>query len=105
MNEIQNDVNKNSLASDNNDNPSVFTSPIKDDQLPCIDNPSSDIFYDFQPENFHAEQGAPFVCTICNNVGHLKSECPELIVPNMVDLPEISEKWIRILSSLCQYIT
>ncbi|CAF4722446.1 unnamed protein product, partial [Rotaria magnacalcarata] len=33
MNEIQNDVNKNSLASDNNDNPSVFTSPIKDDQL------------------------------------------------------------------------
>ncbi|CAF3156096.1 unnamed protein product [Rotaria socialis] len=105
MSAIQNDVNKNSLASTNNDDPSVFTSPIKDDQLPCIDNPSSDLFYDFQAENFHAEQGAPFVCTICNNVGHLKSECPELIVPNMVDLPEISEEWIQILSSLCQYIT
>ncbi|CAF2869190.1 unnamed protein product [Rotaria sp. Silwood2] len=99
--EIQEDTNKNS----SDDNPSVFTSPIKDEQLSSIDNPSSDLFYDFQAENFHAEQGAPFVCTICNNVGHLKSECPELIVPNMIDLPERSQEWIEILSSLCYYIT
>ncbi|CAF3442632.1 unnamed protein product [Rotaria sp. Silwood1] len=99
--EIQEDINKNS--SDNI--PSVFTSPIKDEQLLSIDNPSSELFYDFQAENFHAEQGAPFVCTTCNNVGHLKSECPELIVPNMIDLPEISQEWIQILSLLCCYIT
>ncbi|CAF0768557.1 unnamed protein product [Rotaria sordida] len=99
--ESQQDTNKNS----SNDNLSVFTSPIKDEQLSSIDNSSSDLFYDFQAENFHAEQGAPFVCTTCNNVGHLKSECPELIVPNMIDLPDISQEWIHILSSLCYYIT
>ncbi len=50
-------------------------------------------------------KGAPFVCTTCNGVGHLKSECPELIVPNMIDLPDINEDWIKILSLLCNQIT
>ena len=91
-----------------NTNPPVLR---KDEQL----------FYDFQAENFHAEQvylffylflliifpfkGAPFVCTTCNGVGHLKSECPELLVPNMIDLPEINKEWIEILSLLCYQIT
>jgi hypothetical protein len=55
--------------------------------------------------SFFQFQGAPFVCTTCNGVGHLKSECPELIVPNMIDLPDISNEWIEILSLLCYQIT
>jgi hypothetical protein len=31
-------------------------SPIKDEQLTSIENPSAELFYDFQAENFHAEQ-------------------------------------------------
>lgn len=65
----------------------------------------SDLYYDFKAENFHAEQGAPFVCTTCNGVGHLKSECPDLVVPNMIDLPAMAPEWIAILSHLCQQIT
>ena len=103
------------------DIPSVFTSPIKDEQSIPTENPASELFYDFHAENFHAEQvdyslfsisklvlylqGAPFVCTTCNGVGHLKSECPELYVPNMIDLPAISPEWITILSLLCSQIT
>ncbi|CAF1267106.1 unnamed protein product [Adineta steineri] len=90
---------------ENINNSSIVSSPIKDEQSISSDNPSSDFFYDFQAENFHAEQGAPFVCTICNGVGHLKSACPDLIVPNMIDLPAISQEWINILSKLCSHIT
>jgi hypothetical protein len=50
-------------------------------------------------------KGAPYVCLTCNGVGHLKSECPELIVPNMIDLPAIDDQWIEILTTLCQQIT
>jgi len=31
-------------------------SPIKDEQLTSIENSSAELFYDFQAENFHAEQ-------------------------------------------------
>jgi hypothetical protein len=58
-----------------------------------------------QKERDFLLKGAPFVCTICNGVGHLKSECPDLIVPNMIDLPEINKQWIDILSRLCHQIT
>ena len=110
----------NQSSPENDSNPSTFTSPIKEEQSLSTDEPASELFYDFQAENFHAEQvisllinlkhlfsfqGAPFVCTTCNGVGHLKSECPELIVPHMIDLPNMSEDWIHILSSLCAQIT
>ncbi|CAF2855237.1 unnamed protein product [Rotaria sp. Silwood2] len=95
--------------------PSAFTSPIELEQIidneqstsdkNAVTNNSTELFYDFRPENFHAEQGAPYVCTTCNGIGHLKSECPELIIPNMIDLPAISEQWIQILSRLCRQIT
>ncbi|CAF1121495.1 unnamed protein product [Rotaria sp. Silwood1] len=112
------DVKTNSIITDDNSNddiPLAFTSPIKLEQIidneqlnsdnnTCTDN-SSEFFYDFQSKNFHAEQGAPYVCTTCNSVGHLKEECPELIIPNMIDLPAISEQWIDILSKLCRQIT
>ncbi|CAF1111531.1 unnamed protein product [Adineta ricciae] len=65
----------------------------------------SELFYDFQADNFHAEQGAPFVCTTCNGVGHLKSECPDLIVPNLIDLPELTQEWLAILSRVCHQVT
>ncbi|UJR23877.1 hypothetical protein I4U23_026849 [Adineta vaga] len=83
------------------ENEPIIPSPEKNKQesLPC------DLFYDFQAENFHAEQGAPFVCTTCNGVGHLKSECPDLIVPNMIDLPEPTPEWVNILSHLCHQVT
>lgn len=55
--------------------------------------------------NFFLVKGAPYVCTICNGVGHLKSECPDLIVPNMIDLPSVDDKWLSILSRLCRQIT
>ncbi|CAF1021216.1 unnamed protein product [Adineta ricciae] len=90
---------------------SPFTSPVKLEKLvsneplgTTADN-SSEYFYDFQAENFHAEQGAPYVCTTCNAVGHLKTECPELVLPNITALPEIDEKWINILSLLSKQIT
>ncbi|CAF0858415.1 unnamed protein product [Rotaria sordida] len=103
-------IKTNSITTNNDNNnqiPSAFISPIKLEQIindeqstndnnTCIDN-SSELFYDFRPENFHAEQGAPYVCTTCNGVGHLKNECPELIIPNMIDLPAISEQWIDII--------
>lgn len=41
---------------DTNGNLSNLASPIQDEQTLCIDNPSSELFYDFQAENFHAEQ-------------------------------------------------
>jgi hypothetical protein len=31
-------------------------SPIQDEQLTSIENSSAELFYDFQAENFHAEQ-------------------------------------------------
>jgi hypothetical protein len=65
----------------------------------------TEYFYDFQPENFHAEQGAPFVCLTCNGIGHLKTECPELVVPKMDALPKLSDEWAKILTVVCQQIT
>lgn len=41
---------------DNDKLPSVFTTPIKDEESSIQDNSSSELFYDFQAENFHAEQ-------------------------------------------------
>ncbi len=127
------DVKSNETVTTNDDIPSPFSSPIKleqiiDNEQPIIEKDSStenpsEFFYDFQPDNFHAEQvrcfiisinnslfiiylkGAPYVCTTCNGIGHLKSECPELIVPKMIDLPAINDKWIEILSLLCRQIT
>ncbi|CAF0961898.1 unnamed protein product [Rotaria magnacalcarata] len=112
-------IETNVITTDNNNDrheiPSPFTSPIKFDdiinneQSNIQSNPSKDdsneLYYDFQAENFHAEQGAPYVCTTCNGIGHLKSECPELIIPNMIDLPVIDEQWIQILSKICRQIT
>ena len=40
----------------NDTNLSVFASPTKNEQLTSTDNSSSELFYDFQAENFHAEQ-------------------------------------------------
>lgn len=50
-------------------------------------------------------QGAPFVCVTCNGVGHLKSQCPELIIPTMIELPQIGHDWFKVLSDLCRQIT
>ncbi|UJR24938.1 hypothetical protein I4U23_006302 [Adineta vaga] len=90
---------------------SPFTSSIKFEELinneksnSTTDN-SSEYFYDFRPENFHAEQGAPYICITCNGVGHLKDECPELILPKVIDLPQMDENWINILSLLSRQIT
>jgi hypothetical protein len=38
------------------DSPSTPSVPLKDEQLPSTDNSASELFYDFQAENFHAEQ-------------------------------------------------
>ncbi|CAF1174331.1 unnamed protein product [Adineta steineri] len=110
------DIKTNGTTSNDNSNlPSPFDGlfkiePIVDSEEstnekdPSTEN-SIEYFYDFQPENFHAEQGAPYVCTTCNGVGHLKNECPELVLPNVIDLPEMNEKWIEILSLLNKKIT
>ncbi|CAF4334811.1 unnamed protein product, partial [Adineta steineri] len=110
------DIKTNGTTSNDNSNlPSPFDGlfkiePIVDSEEstnekdPSTEN-SIEYFYDFQPENFHAEQGAPYVCTTCNGVGHLKNECPELVLPNVIDLPEMNEKWIEILSLLSKKIT
>lgn len=45
------------------------------------------------------------MCTTCNGIGHLKNECPELILPKMIDLPTTTNKWTDILSLLCRQIT
>lgn len=50
-------------------------------------------------------QGAPFVCSTCNGVGHLKSECPTLKIPDIVELPKPNENWFQILSKVCQMVT
>ncbi|UJR12861.1 hypothetical protein I4U23_017035 [Adineta vaga] len=63
---------------------------------------STVLFYDFQAENFGAEQGAPVVCVSCYESGHIKSNCPKESTPNVV---EINQEWEDILSKLCRYIT
>ncbi|CAF0986945.1 unnamed protein product [Adineta steineri] len=58
--------------------------------------------YNFQAENFGAEQGAPIVCVACYESGHIKSNCPIESTPNLI---EISQEWENVLSKLCQHIT
>ena len=54
---IKQDEDTNIISNDNNaDEIFVFTSSIKDEKLPFNEDLSSDLFYDFQAENFHAEQ-------------------------------------------------
>jgi hypothetical protein len=50
-------------------------------------------------------KGAPPVCTVCYKNNHIKSDCPELSVPNKIALPVICTEWIDLLSHLCRYIT
>lgn len=52
--EIHEDTNTNSFS--DNTNASMQTASINNEQTSCIDDSSSDFFYDFQAENFHAEQ-------------------------------------------------
>ncbi|CAF0920940.1 unnamed protein product [Didymodactylos carnosus] len=86
--------------------PSALSSPSKfsDEQI-TLTTTNSEYFYDFQAENFGAEQGAPYVCTTCNSVGHIKSECPELNIPDLVEIPQLSDAWLNKLSSICVDIT
>lgn len=46
----------NGETDENNNLPSVFTTPSKDEQITPEANSSCELFYDFQAENFHAEQ-------------------------------------------------
>ncbi|CAF1136482.1 unnamed protein product [Adineta steineri] len=76
----------------------------QDETIPTIslETNSTAFFYDFQAENFGAEQGAPVACVSCYENGHIKSNCPKESKPNVI---EISQEWENILSKLCRYIT
>ncbi|CAF1521748.1 unnamed protein product [Adineta ricciae] len=63
------------------------------------------LLYDMQAQNFGARQGAPPVCTICHESDHTKSDCPELILPEMVNCPANSREWLDTLSRICQQVT
>jgi len=83
----------------------------------------SELFYDMQAKHFGADKvrtifigkiftkihifvkGAPSVCIICHKSDHVKSDCPELSVPNIIDLPIISQEWFNIISRICRQIS
>ncbi|CAF4781248.1 unnamed protein product [Rotaria sp. Silwood1] len=52
-------------------------------------NDSAEVIHEFQAKNFGADKGVPTVCTVCYRSNHSKSNCPELSIPNMVDVPEL----------------
>ncbi len=49
-------------------------------------------------------KGAPSICTICYKSGHIKSNCPDLSLPNIGVLPRISREWINVLSRICRQV-
>jgi hypothetical protein len=57
---------------------------------------SADVFVGFQ--------GAPYVCLSCKGIGHLKRECPELIIPTMDALPTLNNDWLKVLSQVFSLI-
>ena len=59
----------------------------------------------FQSTPFSPFKGAPSVCTICLESDHTKSNCPELILPEMVNCPANSRQWLDTLSRICQQVT
>ncbi|CAM4982835.1 unnamed protein product [Rotaria socialis] len=65
----------------------------------------ADVFQVFQEKNFGARTGPPKVCIECFQSNHVKSQCPLLCLPGMIDLPEIDKKWANALSLLCQQIS
>ncbi|CAF1149872.1 unnamed protein product [Rotaria sordida] len=58
--------------------------------------------HEFQAKNFGADKGAPSVCTVCYRSNHIKSECPELSLLEIIDLPKIEKIWSDVLSCLCR---
>ncbi|CAF1026262.1 unnamed protein product [Adineta steineri] len=61
--------------------------------------------HDMQAENFGAEKGAPSVCIICCKNSHTQSECPELSLPKITNLPCLSREWHDVLSRICRQVT
>ncbi|UJR11522.1 hypothetical protein I4U23_015703 [Adineta vaga] len=80
------------------------------DELNNIDDTTSTMkspifVYDMEAKNFDAHRGAPSVCTICYNDGHIKTECPELTLPDRINFPTNSKEWINLLSRICHQVT
>ncbi|CAF1401341.1 unnamed protein product [Adineta steineri] len=76
-------------------------------KVSCNKAPSlhhSGFFYDMKAENFGAEKGAPPVCLVCYKSTHVKSNCPELSLPKLIDLPSVSKNWINIISNICERV-
>ncbi|CAF0731229.1 unnamed protein product [Didymodactylos carnosus] len=86
--------------------PSALSSPTNvNDEQTIITSTDSEYFYNFLAENFGAEQGAPYYCTICNGSDHLKSKCPEMIMPDLAEIKSLSKIWLDKLSEICHEIT
>ncbi|CAF1401308.1 unnamed protein product, partial [Adineta steineri] len=100
MQQIRNDIQLDSYLLKE----SVISTDLSLNKVPSNKAPSlhhSGFFYDMKAENFGAEKGAPPVCLVCYKSTHVKSDCPELSLPKLIDLPSVSKNWINIISNIC----
>ncbi|CAF1361248.1 unnamed protein product [Adineta steineri] len=100
MQQIRNDIQLDSYLLKE----SVISTDLSLNKAPSNKAPSlhhSGFFYDMKAENFGAEKGAPPVCLVCYKSTHVKSDCPELSLPKLIDLPLVSKNWIHIISNIC----
>lgn len=54
--------------------------------------------YDFDKNYFTDGKGPTLVCTFCEKEGHLKNSCPEDELPEVLDLPEMTDYHLKVLS-------
>ncbi|RUS92208.1 hypothetical protein EGW08_000061 [Elysia chlorotica] len=59
---------------------------------------SQPCLYDFDKNYFTDGKGPTLVCTFCEKEGHLKNSCPEDELPEVLNLPEMTQNHLNVLS-------
>ena len=44
------------------------------------------------------------MCSLCNKEGHLEKDCPQDRLPELENLPNLTENWKIVLNSICVHI-
>ncbi|XP_029826435.2 terminal uridylyltransferase 7 isoform X1 [Ixodes scapularis] len=60
-----------------------------------------DFDYQFTLETLSNGREPPMICTFCMKKGHLQENCPDQILPQLVELPPMTRGHIMILNDVC----
>ena len=63
-----------------------------------------ELFYDMQASNLDVEK-LPASCSICFRMNHKKSNCPELSLLRLVNIPKVNRQWAELLTRICKQVT